>query len=70
PEAESGEHDDYVMAMAITYFCRDQQDRFVLLPEAERVQWTNDMYEDYQNADVAGKRYLLEKWGKFILGRM
>ncbi|WP_294854298.1 hypothetical protein [uncultured Oscillibacter sp.] len=63
PEAESGEHDDYVMAMAITYFCREQQSRVVKLPPAQKAEWTEDMYEDYRNADAAGKRYLLKKWG-------
>lgn len=63
PEAEAGEHDDYVMAMAITYFCREQQSRVVKLPPAEKAKWTEDMYEDYQNADAAGKKYLLKKWG-------
>lgn len=63
PEAEAGEHDDYVMAMAITYFCREQQSRTKKLPAAKKPQWTEDMYEDYRNADTAGRAYLIEKWG-------
>lgn len=32
-------------------------------PKGERAQWTEDMYEDYYNADDAGKAYLISKWG-------
>ena len=63
PEAEAGEHDDYVMAMAITYYCRDQQRRTVQQPAGRRAEWTEDMYEDYRRADAAGRAYLLHKWG-------
>lgn len=63
PEAEAGEHDDYVMAMAITYYCRDQQRRTVQQPAGRRAEWTEDMYEDYRRADAAGRTYLLHKWG-------
>lgn len=63
PKAEAGEHDGYVMAMAITYFCREQQSRTAKLPAAKKPQWTDDMYEDYRNADAEGRAYLIEKCG-------
>lgn len=30
----------------------------------KKVQWTRDMYEDYANADAAGREYLIKKYGK------
>jgi phage terminase large subunit len=33
-------------------------------PKTEaRVQWTKDMWQDYNNADTAGRQYLKKKWG-------
>lgn len=63
PQAEPGAHDDCVMALAIAWYARGQQ-----LTEAEGempnpVEWTQDMWEDYENADEAGRQYLLAKWG-------
>lgn len=36
PEAEDGAHDDLVMGLAITYYCRDQQTRKPLPKEKPR----------------------------------
>jgi hypothetical protein len=30
----------------------------------ERVKWREDMWEDYWNADNAGRSYLINKWGE------
>ena len=63
-EAEYGAHDDLVMALAIAVY---------VLPEAiqaeeeeisEGVIWTADMWEDYENSDEEGKRYLIKRYGK------
>jgi hypothetical protein len=63
PEAMSGEHDDLVMALAIAHYIRPQQSYAEAIPEAEKVPWTADMWEDYRNADEDIRKYLLEKWG-------
>ena len=62
PEAMAGEHDDLVMALAIAGQIRRQQD--MTIPERERSTklWTQDMWEDYNAADEAMRRYLMEIW--------
>lgn len=32
-------------------------------PRGKRAKWTDDMYEDYYNADKSGQEYLISKWG-------
>ena len=63
PEAEQGAHDDTIMALAIAYYARTQQSCTEDKPKGKRAKWTDDMYEDYYNADKSGKEYLLSKWG-------
>ena len=63
PEAQQGEHDDHVMALAIAYYIRPQQSFRAAVPEAPRVQWTPDLWEDYRSADEAGRKYLVAKYG-------
>lgn len=63
-EAESGAHDDCIMALAIAHFIRDQQ-QFEDEPESvELVTWRQDMWEDYDNANEEMKEYLIRKWGR------
>jgi len=66
PEAEPGAHDDCVMALAIAHYVRPQQRMNVETPEkdAGTVKWTADMWEDYRNADTAGRELLEQLWGK------
>lgn len=65
PEAEEGAHDDCVLALAIAWYIRPQQRMTVLTKEPEPVaKWTEDMWEDYYNADEDGKKYLIQKWGE------
>ena len=65
PQAEEGAHDDCVMALAIAWYIRGQQRMTVLTPEEEaKAVWTEDMWDDYLNADADGQRYLIEKWGE------
>lgn len=68
PVAEEGAHDDCVMALAIAHYARAQQRTNVLL-EREVVEWTEDMWSDYRNANVEGKKHLIEKWGNPREGR-
>jgi len=63
-EAEAGAHDDCIMALAIAHAARGQQSYQVQEPEAERTVWTQDMWEDWYNADREERRYLEQKWGK------
>lgn len=65
PEAEEGAHDDCVLSLAIAWYIRPQQRMTVLTKEPEPVaKWTEDMWEDYYNADEDGKKYLIQKWGE------
>lgn len=66
PEAEPGAHDDCVMALAIAHYVRPQQRMNVEVPEKDSgtVKWTADMWEDYRNADTAGRELLEQLWGK------
>lgn len=59
-EAAEGAHDDLVMSLAITYFCRDQQSA---TDETVLVDWTHSMWEDYRNAPPEMRPVLIEKWG-------
>lgn len=59
PEAQEGAHDDCVMALAITYYSREQQQTAVCTQR----EWTRDMWEDYQNAGPEERAILRRKWG-------
>ena len=63
PEAEPGAHDDCVMALAIAWYLRPRQRMTALPAGPSRRRWTEDQWEDYENADAAEKEYLREKWG-------
>lgn len=65
PEAQSGSHDDLIMGLAIAHYIRPQQ-RYVAdtAPDGKKIKWTDDMREDYRNANALGKSYLKSKWGK------
>lgn len=66
PEAEQGEHDDLVMALAIANHIRCQQSTTVPgdpAEEADKREWTQDMWEDYNRADAAGREWMIRNWG-------
>ena len=63
PQAQLGEHDDLVMALAIAHYIRPQQSYKAKLPEKERVEWRRDQWEDYRRASPAERKILREKWG-------
>ena len=63
PQAADGEHDDLVMAAAITYSIRGQQRYTVEAPEEEKRAWTADMWEDYRAADEETRKRLVKQWG-------
>lgn len=62
PEAEEGAHDDCVMALAIAHYIRPQQE-YLSQEQQERKKWTEDMWEDYNNASRREREYLRELWG-------
>lgn len=64
PEAQSGAHDDLIMALAIAYYIRTQQRAYVLPNEGRKTKWRKDQYEDYRNASAADKKLLLQMWGE------
>lgn len=57
-EAQQGAHDDCVMALAIALYSRQQ-----LGPAQPQLDWTEDMWEDYENASTEEKRLLRRRWG-------
>lgn len=64
-EAEPGAHDDCVMALAIAHYVRPRQRMNVETPrKAGEAKWTDDMWEDYRNADKAGQELLRRMWGE------
>lgn len=71
PEAQEGEHDDLVMALAIAHFIRGQQ--FTMSKndrdKMKSMEWTSDMWEDFKHADPKARAQLLAKWGKPKSGR-
>ena len=62
PEAIEGAHDDCVMALAITYYVRQQQRATVQLPHT-KAKWEPDQYEDYRRASAQERAYLIKIWG-------
>lgn len=62
PEAVEGAHDDCVMALAITYYVRQQQ-RATVETRHKRAKWDKDQWEDYRSADATERAYLISKWG-------
>jgi len=63
-EAEQGEHDDLVMALAIAHAIRGQQATKVEIPEkaVTRV-WSEDMWEDYYRASPEMRSQMEREWG-------
>jgi len=59
PEAQEGAHDDCVMALAITYYSREQQQTAAYTQR----EWTGSMWEDYRNAGPEEKALLRRRWG-------
>ena len=63
PQAAVGEHDDLVMAAAITHTARTQQRYTVQETAGSRKHWTPDMWEDWRRADPETRKYLEKRWG-------
>ena len=64
PEAERGEHDDLVMALAIAHHIRSQQTTLVQAGDAEGMAvWSEDMWEDFNKATPAEREMMLREWG-------
>lgn len=63
PQAQQGEHDDLVMALAIAHQIRGQQRYTKLEAPKAAVEWTDSMWEDWRNADADGREYLINEWG-------
>lgn len=63
PQAEKGKHDDLVMALAIAHFIRTQQS-YGIETASGRGRWTEEMWEDYDEASPEERRELIAKWGR------
>lgn len=64
PEAESGAHDDCVMALAIAHYIRGQQEYEDQQAPENMVKWTKDMWQDFERADEQTQKLLLKRWGQ------
>ena len=62
PEAEQGEHDDLVMALAIAHYIRSQQTT-QQATKKKRTHWTQDMWEDYRAASQEERKHMIAQWG-------
>ena len=64
-QAETGEHDDLVMALGIAHMIRGQQRAVSEAREAAGgAEWTADMWEDYRRASPREREEMLERWGR------
>lgn len=65
PQAETGQHDDLVMGLAIAYqlYMSNQQSHELPGKGNRKVRWEPDQWEDYYNADTEQRRLLIAKWG-------
>ena len=65
-EAESGAHDDCVMALAIAHYARPQQTMEVRTERRKSggAAWTKDMWEDYMGASDAERAEMRRLWGE------
>lgn len=66
PQAEEGEHDDLVMALAIAHHIRCQQTTELLKSGSGggNTHWTKDMLEDYRKASRREREQMVKLWGK------
>ena len=65
PEAEQGEHDDLVMALAIAHYIRTQQRYTVEVEPGNGIAvWTRDMWDDYNKASSQERQMMLRLWGE------
>lgn len=65
PQAEQGEHDDLVMSLAIAHYIRSQQSTVAEEDsDGKRTVWTEDMWEDYNNASPRDREMLEKIWGR------
>lgn len=63
PEAEPGAHDDCILALAIAYYVRPQQDMAVRQPDTGKRKWTKDQWEDYNRATGKDREIMVKMWG-------
>ncbi|MCX8129766.1 MAG: PBSX family phage terminase large subunit [Clostridia bacterium] len=65
PEAQEGAHDDCIMGLAIAHYIRPQQGHNIINAFKPNLQGISpDALQDYNRADDAGKKHLLEQWGR------
>lgn len=65
PDAIAGKHDDLLFSDMIANEIRSQQRTTRNVDEqGRRAEWTEDMFEDYRDADEDGKKRLLKLWGE------
>ena len=63
--ADTGEHDDLVMALGIAHRIRHQQSTKAKKKEKNQatIPWTEDMWQDYRNGSEEHKRMMRKLWG-------
>lgn len=64
PEAQAGSHDDLIMGLGIVHQIRNQQERrSVKSDEEKKAVWSDDYWEDYNNADEETRDMLIRLRG-------
>ncbi|MEG2938606.1 MAG: hypothetical protein RR829_00115 [Oscillospiraceae bacterium] len=63
PDAISGKHDDLLLSDMIAAEIRTQQSFDRQRGASEKAAYTEDMLEDFNNADGELQKYLISKWG-------
>ena len=64
PEAMNNAHDDLVIALAIAYYIRPQQEFKIISEKPADTFWEEDMWEDYLNAEEEEREMIIKLWGK------
>lgn len=64
PEAETGAHDDCIMALAIAYYIRPQQSMQLKVAEGSGRKWSKDQIEDWLKASEKDRRIMEKMWGR------
>lgn len=64
PQAAVGEHDDLVLAAAVAHMARPQQRYTAEEKAGDRRHWTEDLWEDWRQADRETQKRLEKEWRK------
>jgi len=66
PEAQSGAHDDLIMALGIAHYIRPQQTFTISAAEGKKCRWHTSLIEDYWRADKEDRELMIQMYGQPI----